>query len=287
MVHEDRISQLSSDILISIISWLNIKEATSTSVLSTCWRHLHHYVDHLDFPKYRSGIHDLSNYVSMVDHVLDSHRCGRIKKLAVDMSDYKGDCGNFEKWFDFALSKKAEIIHLYGVYQHYHEYPFLRFPNINGLECIKDLYVSEITMTDLDFELLVSMCLSLECLAIESPSKLKNVSIVGLSKLKCVKLSNIMGVESIVIRDAIDLVSLKLYDLWSECAFQLSNVPKLTKLDLQVSDLQFILADFVERIPSCICDQLQLMCLSTTPTVSIFYFHCVYACVINIKYYCI
>ncbi|KAL1540382.1 F-box/FBD/LRR-repeat protein-like protein [Salvia divinorum] len=264
MVREDRISKWPNDILISIISRLNIKEATSTSVLSTCWRYLHHYVHHLDFPKYRYGIHDLSNYVSMVDHVLESHRGSRIKELVVDMydHDHRGYNGHFEKWFDFALTKKAEIIHLDSVHQR-HECPFLRLTNPNGLKCVKDLYLSEVTMTDQDFELLVSNCLSLECFTIESPSELSTVSIVGLSKLKYVNLSDIWEVESIVICDVISLVSLKLYNLSVGCVFQLSNIPKLAKLDFQESCTQLMLAEFLAKIPSRIHDQLQLMRLST------------------------
>ncbi|KAL1567302.1 hypothetical protein AAHA92_02794 [Salvia divinorum] len=207
----------------------------------------------------------------MVDYVLDSHRGSRINELAVDMSDHEGDGGNFEKWFDFALTKKAEIIHLDRVHQHLHECPFLRFPYTNGLECVKDLYLSSIIMTDQDFGLLVSKCLFLECFTIESPSELKSVSIVGLSKLKYVNLSRIRGVESIVICDAISLVSLKLYSLSSGCVVQLNNIPKLTKLDFQESfHHQLRLADLLAGIPSCICDQLQLMRLSTTTHMNLF-----------------
>ena len=138
MLHEDRISKLSNKILISIISRLTLKEGTSTCILSTRWRHLHTYVSHLNFPKYRFPINTKSNYIGMIDHVLNSHRGTQIKELVVDMFIHK--CDNFDRWFNFALSKEAEIICLRGCFNN--KGPILRLPITNGIKCLKDLHLS-------------------------------------------------------------------------------------------------------------------------------------------------
>ncbi|KAG6402398.1 hypothetical protein SASPL_134591 [Salvia splendens] len=173
--------------------------------------------------------------------------------------------GNFENWFEFALTKKAEIIHLTGVVILDYEGLFLRLPNKNnGFECLKNLYLSHSKMTDRDFELLISNCLVLECLAIVLSIKLKNVSIVGHSKLKHLNLSFLWGIRSIMIRDAINLLSLTCCEWRIGCSVQLSNIPKLSKLDVRddirnkVTHVQLL-----DGMPSCICDQLQLLRLSS------------------------
>ncbi|KAL1541711.1 F-box/FBD/LRR-repeat protein-like protein [Salvia divinorum] len=173
--------------------------------------------------------------------------------------------GNFESWFKFALAKKAEIIHIamYGFKDL--DLDFLRLPSTNnGFQCLKDLSLHGLKLTDRDFELLVSNCLALESLTVESSYELKNVSIVGLSKLMRLNLSYFVEVESIVIRDAISLVSLTLYQLSSECTVQLSNTPKLTKLNFQERFGQVMLAEFLDGMPSCIRGQLQVMHLATS-----------------------
>lgn len=114
MVHQDRISKLPNDILLLIISRLTLKEATSTSILSTSWRHVHTQLDVINFPKYRFGIDKKSNYVSMIDCVLNSRRGSEVKELEVDMFGHDG--GNFERWFEFAMTKKVERVRLVMYY---------------------------------------------------------------------------------------------------------------------------------------------------------------------------
>ena len=258
MVDEDRISNLSSDLLISIISRLTLKEATSTCILSTRWRYLHTYVTSLIFQRYRYGVGTDSIYSKMVDHVLNSHRGTKIKEFSLLMS--KGR--NFERWFEFALSKKAESIHLRGYHRIDYKALFLRLPNTNnGFECLKDLYLYHSRMTEQDFELLLSNCIALESLKFEFPIDMKNVSIVGHNKLKHLDLSY-SRVDSIVIRDAISLVSLTMYGLHSECSVQINNTPNLTGLYVGDDIFLKLLYKLLTGMPSCVRDQLQIMHLS-------------------------
>ncbi|KAG6400182.1 hypothetical protein SASPL_137007 [Salvia splendens] len=248
VVQEDRISELPNDILISIISRLTIREATATCILSTCWRHLHHYVTHLNFPKYEIG-ETVSNYLCIVNHVLNSHK-GRIKELRVDWAE------GHERWFEFGLTKKAERIHIAKVGIEFHGLP-------NGLECLKELSLSSIEISDQELELLVSNCLVLECLTVEYSSRCENVSIVRHSKLKHLKLTYLQRIRSIMIHDLISLVCLTCRELRSGCSVQLSYIPKLTKLDLGDSRNRLMDVEFLAGVPSCIRDQLKLLRLSS------------------------
>ena len=89
MVLEDRISNLPCDILIHIISLLDVKEATLTSILSTRWRNLHYYANCLNFPnriaRHRHRRTYFSDFENMVDRVMYSNRATRIKMFRVEM----------------------------------------------------------------------------------------------------------------------------------------------------------------------------------------------------------
>ncbi|XP_047954118.1 F-box/LRR-repeat protein At3g03360-like [Salvia hispanica] len=223
--NENRISNLPTDLLISIISRLTVLEATTTSILSTHWRYLHRYITHLNFPIYLPRVDMNDPYIFVVTRVLHLHRGGRIKEFRLCMSR----CFKYgmDKWFEFALSKKAEIIHLRG--HPYIDYPyidykalFLRLRNTNnGFECLKDLCLLGPGMTDQDLKLLLSNCIALESLKLEYPFELENVSIVGHTKLKHLNLSYLKAC-SIVIPNAISLVSLTLRILNDRCSMQLT-----------------------------------------------------------------
>ncbi|XP_047947030.1 putative FBD-associated F-box protein At5g56440 [Salvia hispanica] len=255
----DRISQLPNDILMSIISRLSLRDATATCILSTSWRHLPSHLTRLNFPPYNSFRGSLKKYTRMIDQVLNSHRGDRIKEFRLDARRCGGE---FESWFEFAVSKKAEIIHISVCPRElYH-----RLPNANGLECLKELYLSNIHMTDQDFGYLVSTCVALERFTLYYVGW-RNVSIVGLPKLKHLNLSHLWRTKTVVIRDLISLVSLRCCE-WTgkwwlgECSEQLSNLPKLTKLELRNHSYPLGHIEFLAGMPSCMRDQLQLLFLS-------------------------
>ncbi|XP_047958931.1 FBD-associated F-box protein At2g26860-like isoform X1 [Salvia hispanica] len=265
MGNEDRISNLPTDLLISIISRLTILEATTTSILSTRWRYLHHYVTRLNFPIYLPRVDaDVWYFASAVTRVLRLHRGGRIKEFRMCMSG----CFNYEivEWFEFALSKKAEIIHLRGIRYIDYEALFLRLRNKNnGFECLKDLCLLDPLMSDQDLELLLSNCIALESLELKNALMLENVSIVGHTKLKHLNLTY-LKVHSIVIRDAISLVSLTLRILFNRHSVQLSNTPKLTQLYLEAFFPIKLLDELLTGMPACIRDQLQIMHITAKVT---------------------
>ncbi|XP_042016754.1 uncharacterized protein LOC121764797 [Salvia splendens] len=138
------------------------------------------------------------SYIFDIMPVLRLHRGGRIKEFRLCMS--RRFKFGIDKWFEFALSKKAEIIHLRG--NPYIDYKALFLRLRNGFECLKDLCLHDPVMTDQDFKLLLSNCIALESLELQYALKLENVSIVAHTKLKHLNLSYLKA-QSIVIRHAI------------------------------------------------------------------------------------
>ncbi|KAH6757821.1 hypothetical protein C2S52_023268 [Perilla frutescens var. hirtella] len=264
--HQDIISQLPDDILITIISRLTLREATVTSILSTRWRYLHTYNTHLDFPPFNLEKEHLRNYINtVVKRVLDSHKGGKVRVLKVDTNKAR-----FHKCLEFALTKKAEIIHIRKRGRVCHDcFPRLA-SNLNiirllpaGLTCLKELSLERVGVDDQDFEILVSNSLALESLSIAYTKYLTNVRVVGHPKLKHLDIYSAWKLKSIDIRDVINLVSLKLHELSRECDFELNNIPNFVKFHYREFFGRRTYVELFAKMPCCIRDQLQLLHFST------------------------
>ncbi|KAL6535674.1 hypothetical protein OROMI_027048 [Orobanche minor] len=273
-IMEDRISDLSDDILTSIICHLTLKEATATAVLSSRWRHLSAYVTHLDFPPFllpKLVINPLNgeeeeeqeillgklfrHYIKSIDHVLDCHRGSRVKEFRAEMLCMSG--AHIDRWLRFALAKGAETIvlrmkRMLNVDASYS----LRLRNllIGADGCpprVRDLSLSCVDVDDSDVELLLSGAFPLLeslWLAAACSRDLRKVSIVGgPPALKHVGICGALYLKSVEIDGAVNLVSLKLRRLGSPISVRINNAPKLVKLST-VDDFICSLPQFFSTI---------------------------------------
>ncbi|KAK6140818.1 hypothetical protein DH2020_025435 [Rehmannia glutinosa] len=282
---EDRISQLADDILISIISRLSLREATTTSILSSRWRYLYAYSSRLDFPPFkpessppfRECAEEIQekrfpNYINTVNYILDSHKGSRVKEFRVHMHCLEG--ANIERWIEFALARKVEIFdlqmhYLVGARRGHYSLGLSNLIRTNSgqllpdLKCLRIMSLSAVHVNDAEVELLLSTSPLLESLSIELSDGLTNVLIVGHSLLlKHLGITYAANLQSIEICNMMNLVSLRCYGLPSTYVLRLSNVPKLIEFD--TSDQRGnTLEQVLPRIPSCILDQLRLLKLST------------------------
>ncbi|CAA0807406.1 Unknown protein, partial [Striga hermonthica] len=119
---DDLISRLPDDILLVILSFLPLKEAGRTSVLSSRWRNLWSYTSHLNFDDYSSmekiiedpefrGV-EREKYVKWVDSVLQSHRGSTVKELRICFSLVKSAGKSITKWLEFAFERHIEKLEL-------------------------------------------------------------------------------------------------------------------------------------------------------------------------------
>ncbi|KAL6571649.1 hypothetical protein OROHE_003292 [Orobanche hederae] len=274
---EDRISDLSDDILTSIICHLTLKEATATAVLSSRWRHLSAYVSHLDFPPFlpKLVINPLNgeeeeeillgkfrHYIKSIDHVLDCHRGSRVKEFRAEMLCMSG--AHIDMLLRFALAKGAETIvlrmkRILNVDASYS----LRLRNLIAADgCpprVRDLSLSCVDVDDSDVELLLSGAFPLlESLSLAAACSrdLRKVSIVGgPPALKHVGICGALYLKSIEIDGAVNLVSLKLRRLGSPISVRINNAPKLVKLST-VDDIICSLPQFFSTITLSVRSQL-------------------------------
>ncbi|GER36910.1 F-box/RNI-like superfamily protein, partial [Striga asiatica] len=119
---DNLISRLPDDILLIILSFLPLKEAGRTSVLSSRWRNLWSYILHLNFddrssmekiiedPNFRSV--EREKYVKWVDSVLQSHRGSTVKELRICFSLVKSATKSVTKWLEFAFERHTEKLEL-------------------------------------------------------------------------------------------------------------------------------------------------------------------------------
>ncbi|XP_073119775.1 F-box protein At1g80960-like [Henckelia pumila] len=300
----DRISKLPDDILVSVISRLTVAEATSTSILSTRWRHLHTLIHRLVFcpsqqqisrirkkhpKKLLAQIKEFTEYMKVIDGVLDSY-VGILEEFRVDLPCLLG--ANMNKWLQFALERKVESIGIhimsnnklttrdphalmrYGGYYHFPRSALRNNAVVPGLESLKQLSLRGVHVQERDVSLFLLSLTGLESLSISFSEKLRKVRALGHSKLKILYISSCKNVESIEVSDMNNLASLICPDLgrFDQLRYQvlmpqlkLNNLPNL--IHFEISDRRDqSLIDILPTIPSCIRNQLLHLKLTTDPS---------------------
>ena len=127
---DDLLSLLSDDILVSILSYLPIKYAIVTIVLSRRWRHLWCQTVRLDFDdmerwnKLLSQDHlglrkhiDLdyvkrTKYINWVYRIIRQHNSPTIDQFKICFSLDMVSKGTIDKWIEFAISKNVKRLAL-------------------------------------------------------------------------------------------------------------------------------------------------------------------------------
>ncbi|KAM5572450.1 F-box/LRR-repeat protein [Rosa sericea] len=120
----DRISGMPDEILVSILSFLPLKEAQATCVLSRRWHYVWASLMTLNFdtkkrlstlkglkPKERDqGL--IKRYAKWVDSVVEQHRAPRIDQFRVSFYLDKSFSSSIDKWVEFALKKGVQMLEL-------------------------------------------------------------------------------------------------------------------------------------------------------------------------------
>jgi hypothetical protein len=124
----DRISSLTDDILIKILSLMTVREAAVTDVLSTRWRHLWESVDHLILDMHTFGMQVLPNsdnhgnldfwnseatkFVRKVNELLSHHKGGKLKEFKVQFLLSSAHASELDQWISFAVACHVETLTL-------------------------------------------------------------------------------------------------------------------------------------------------------------------------------
>ncbi|XP_059638891.1 F-box/LRR-repeat protein At3g03360-like [Cornus florida] len=264
---EDLISQLPDDILVLILSFLTIKEATVISVLSSRWTYLWTYHTRLDFDykelydDKETYIYGLKNYetkrlryVNWVNRVVQLYSGSTIEEFCVRFDLGKDSESDVNKWLKFALSKRIQRLELdlKGVL-HHDKKPYIfsyrllkllhqskgtssnfcgmRPSTFVGFNTLKALFLKNVNVSGEVLEYFLSSCPVLEQMGVHFSKHLVNLKVVGPSLvLKQLEICHCRRIKSIEIRN-VNLVSFTVL-VGGKISFLLENVPMLVDLNI-------------------------------------------------------
>lgn len=264
----DFISRMPDDILVSILSRLPLKEAATTSNLSTRWRYLWCQTDSLDFDANEKldkvavdsklRVVERPKYINWVNRVTRQHKGPTIDEFRICFDLDKSSRGAIDKWVEFAISKRVQKLELdllengEMLRQPPRNYPLpikifdrsigssvkchsLNLPKtVSGKEMeikfLKSLFLKCVNVSEEALTKLLINCTSLQQLSIHGSGDLENIKISGQSLvLKYFEIVFCFGVKSIEITDA-NLESFSY--LGPGITIKLSNLPRLEEISI-------------------------------------------------------
>ena len=247
----DRLSELPDEIIIYILSFLKLKEAARTSVLSRrYWGHLWKFASSsLDFDdsslqylrkksffKTLPGI-DRDRYVSWVNYVLRLHQAHTIDGFKVCFPlDEEYNKLDIDNWILFSLRKNVKRLSLdfnpifQKVYRGYYTLP-TKIPHGYSLDSLTNLCLSYVEVTGKVLNYILSNCPCIEALHVESSASLVNLKPSRpLLKLKHLEILRCVFLKEIEI-SAVNLVSFKYFGL--KIMLRLGDVPNLVDVSVE------------------------------------------------------
>lgn len=244
---EDQISELPDEILVIILSRLEIKEAARTSVLKHRWRNLwKFFTGCLDFQasetmRLKKIYIEAPNYRDWVNKVLNSHHGSTLEKLRIAFDLGRFCSSDIDKWVDFAIAKRVRSFELnlqtrYYVTRWYSSaYIFpswlldipSEFPSFDRLN---ELCLLSVSITEEDLAYFLSKCLLLEKLILENASYIEKIRVAGESlKLRHLRIGYCLSLGNVEV-SATNLVSFGYAGPKINIAFE--NVPQLSLVSL-------------------------------------------------------
>ncbi|KAL4378550.1 hypothetical protein GQ457_02G031560 [Hibiscus cannabinus] len=253
----DRISELSDDVLVKILSFLPSEEAVlKTSFLSHRWKQLWEslpvsfnfdglmpvrcgaYAKSLVKPndyrrmRFEDRKREIRKFVGWVNHVLIAYQGSTIDELRVLFYFDKDSWGYVDKWIDIAMKKKVKKLELHFLYFHLFSWWHYPFPQqcFCGSEYLRSLCLKNVGVSDDVTEWILSNCPMLESLHIEGSPLLVDPKVSGSSlRLKHLHLSKGANVRSVEI-SAPNLVSFEYHEEEEQLRLHIRHAPKLTEL---------------------------------------------------------
>ncbi|KAG5600639.1 hypothetical protein H5410_032009 [Solanum commersonii] len=261
---EDHISKLPDEILVHILSFLTVKEAADTSVLSKRWLPLWTYIYRLDFnatkplnevalnPKLRKMY--MKKYIRWVSRTLKMCKVERLDQFRISFDLNKFAQHKIDRWLEFAVARQVQRLELdlldggdlpqysgscYNFpVQHFglNDYDYSAQPRLNKLppllhnffKSLKVLLFKSVNLTGEVVEFFIYNCPSLEELTVHASETLVNLQVVGPSvKLKYLSIWYCIALKSLKICDT-NLVTLS--TTLSAARLLLVNVPMLIEL---------------------------------------------------------
>ncbi|KAL9153012.1 hypothetical protein ABFS82_10G020800 [Erythranthe guttata] len=279
----NRISWLPDDILVNILSYLSMKEAARTTVLSSRWMNLwKHTTSSLDFradnalarirENYDLCSEERRKYEEWVDRVIRSHKSVTLKEFSVCFDLGLSSQESITRWIEFAFTRHVQKLDLdFSVKVKNKTSPrthytlpeeFLTRRTSGGNSCIdfkslKELSLKCVNLTGQAIEFFLHNCPFLEKLVVHYTNKISNLEVCGPSLvLKHLELMHCNYLESVKV-SAPNLISLIGPNI---DVLLLENVPMLKEVYINCMHYN----DSVEKLLptySCCVSQLEILTL--------------------------
>ncbi|CAN6980933.1 unnamed protein product [Brassica rapa subsp. trilocularis] len=265
----DRISGLSDELLVKILSFLPTEDAVSTSVLSKQWRFLWMWLPKLEYHDYyATNPPDTSDlrYRDFIDKNLPLHKAPVLESLVLKSCNaalFQPE--NIKLWVGIAVSRCVRELTLSIRYNSPRNKPFVPLPSsfytccssltalkLKGesifvdvpqsvnLPSLKTLKLRDVTyLNDDALRLLLSNCTALEELFIdrygEADDNVRALVVENstLQRLTLKMYSEHLGVQHVIVTPS--LKYFKLYDEGHSSSYSIEHMPKLEEADIDVS----------------------------------------------------
>ncbi|XP_042053566.1 putative F-box/LRR-repeat protein At4g15060 isoform X2 [Salvia splendens] len=270
----DRISGLPDEIIYIILSFLPLRQAAATSLLSHRWQHLWKHTSNLDFYdphtiviNRNSWRAETCRHVKIVNLVLESHQALFIKQFTISIYVNKSAHSTITKWLKFAQLRRVERLDL-----NFH------CMNLSGrravvledlvremrpMKYLKALSLDTMKVSGQDISYFLKSCPLLRELNITTSSFTSDVHVFGDLE--------ILRIRGCIFRKfAIEISAPHLYEVVADSyelisdaktgALRFKNVPRLAIASLEIGNLRYNAANFASAV-SCFTSHLQKLIL--------------------------
>ncbi|KAL9152938.1 hypothetical protein ABFS82_10G015700 [Erythranthe guttata] len=292
----DRISQLTDEILVDILSLLTLKESARTSVLSSRWINLWKHTPSLVFDaqsaldriakRHKLLESERHKYVKWVNSIVRSHKSTTLKEFKIRFDLDRSSKNSITQWLQFAFDRQVQSLELdldnYGDSSKYYRFPqeFLTLssciapklkppfdifrihhpPVLGDFKSLKELSFRCIDFSDGMIEFFLHNCPLLECLVVHESDKTSNLEVCGPSlRLKHLEIVSCFGLKSLKV-SAPNLASLTVTSLKG---LLLENIPMLVDVSFSCHDCFISVKRWFSQLSCCI-SQLEILCLDVT-----------------------
>ncbi|XP_042009308.1 F-box/LRR-repeat protein At1g55660-like [Salvia splendens] len=272
----DRISELPDEIIYIILSFLPLRQAASTSLLSHRWPDLWKHTSNLDFidsnrrhniktTEIENDSWDVSTCknVKMVNSVLESHQALFLKEFRIQFYINSSAQSTITKWLEFVWSRQVERLNLKFICDNSPKHMLVLGDLLGEIRCmqhLKTLSLRCLIISGEDISLFLKNCPLLRELNIEGSHLTSEVkfcdSTLVLEELR-IRKCNIR--ESFINISAPNLalvsVDARPGQLWFE------NVPRLVDVNFAIYSARYTMQHFTSAV-SCITSQLEKLTFS-------------------------
>nr|XP_016440943.1 PREDICTED: F-box/LRR-repeat protein At1g55660-like [Nicotiana tabacum] len=242
---ECKIDALSDELLVAILSYLSVKKAATTCLVSRRWRYLWQYtsgcLEIYDRDKSTRDPNVEHEFVKLVNHVLKLHQGPTLDQFRVGFC-FGGSFFTFDHWIKFAIEKEVKVFELnlatgggFGVGLRYYCFPDIEKLSsklkISRFCCnLKSLSLVNIGVKEEVVHFFLSNCPCLEKVRVSGSKCLQNLKVTGaLPSLKFMEISRCYNVQVLEV-DASNLESFTY--IGPDILVPFQNLPKLSELSI-------------------------------------------------------